>query len=126
MREIEIHRQGLRDFQMGGKFFSVISGDAFKRYDPLEQSNHSLGDQIGLFAGEAVQQGKAQFTFCQRDDHTLLIFSKHQVDFPITETGALLDNLRTLFDTLSVGDFAPAIMFTITLATLLLAAQVGP
>ena len=83
MRKIEIHRQGLRDFQVCGELFAIIGGNAFKRRNPFEQRNHSLGYQISLFAGDITQQDKARFAFCQCDDRSLLIFSKKQVDFPL-------------------------------------------
>jgi hypothetical protein len=126
MSEVEMHRQGLRDFQVGGKLFAIIGCNAFQRSYPFEQCNHRLSNQVGLFAGDTAQQRKTRFALGQCDDHTLLVFSKHQIYFPIPETGALFDDLRTLLNTLAIGDFAPTIMLTITLTVLLLTAQMGP
>ena len=126
MSEKEIHRQGLSDFQVGSELFAIVSCDTFQRCNPFEQSDHRLGHQIGLFAGDAPQQSKTRFAFGQCDDGSLLIFSKNQVDFPVTEARTLLDNRRAFLDTLAVGDFAPAISLTVTLATFLLTTQVGP
>ena len=52
-----------------------------------------------------------------------MIFSDYGVHFPVAQTFSVVDNGWTFFDTATIGQFAPSIILSITLAALLLAAQ---
>ena len=55
-----------------------------------------------------------------------MIFSNHQIHFPISKTGTLFHYFWTLFNALAIGDYAPAVVTSNTFSPFLLTAQMFP
>ena len=69
------------------------------------------------------QQGQLTLAFGERDDGLLVRFANNGIHFPITHPAAAVYNRRSLADTAAIGKLAPPVVAAITLAPLLLTAQ---
>ena len=74
---------------------------------------------------DLVQQGQSRFSFCQGNDGMAASFSQDRIDFPVTETFSLFNDLWASVNTHSIRQLASTVIAPIAFAAFLLAAQVS-
>jgi len=125
MSKEEIDVKVLSNSFVFSELFAIISGDGMGAIcDGVEQIDHSIADRFGRAVINFAQQGQTRFALRQGDNSLVMSYSHNGVHFPISNPLTLIDDLWALLNTSAIRQFTPAVMATVALAALLLAAQV--
>jgi hypothetical protein len=89
-----------------------------------EQLDHGVADQFSRAAVNFTQQGQPRLSFRQGNNTLVMPFANNGIRFPIPNPLTLLNNLRALFNTSTIGQITPAVTVAIALAAFILTAQV--
>ena len=112
---------------MTGEFSAIVRGD---RVDTCAVRFEQFGDggAYGLrgFTLDLLDQGETSLALNQTDDGLPVAFADDGIGLPVADPATSLNDCRSQFDGLAIGDHATPVSFAVTLLALFLAAQLLP